>query len=93
MKIFQNCEKSTKNIKISLRKKQSEIVFENPEKLEFCVIKVDGFAITEGIRTHDRPQLILIPLAFDNNVDHSLERSHGVGNLWDVVQHRFAGPE
>ncbi len=50
MKRFPDCETITTNPKILLRENRSEIVFENPKKLELCIIKVDGCAITDGIR-------------------------------------------
>ena len=50
MKRFLDCETIIKNSNIPLKENRSEIVFENPKRLEVCVIKVDGCAITDGIR-------------------------------------------
>lgn len=50
MKRFPNCEKIKKDKKIVLSENKSELVFQNPERLELCILQVDGCAIQEGLR-------------------------------------------
>ncbi len=55
MKRFPQCERITKAPIIPLEEKQSKIIFENPTKLEVCVLRVDHTekdegAIKDGIR-------------------------------------------
>jgi hypothetical protein len=55
MKRFPKCEHITQNPIIPLEEKQSKIIFENPAKLEVCVLRVDHTeqaegAIKDGIR-------------------------------------------
>jgi hypothetical protein len=50
MKRFPNCEKIKKDKKIVLSENKSELVFQNPERLEICILQVDGCAIQEGLR-------------------------------------------
>jgi hypothetical protein len=50
MKRFPNCEVTRKDKKITLEENQSKIIFENPKRLEVCILTVDACAITEGLR-------------------------------------------
>jgi hypothetical protein len=50
MKRFSKCEKLRKDPIISLSENKSKIIFENPQKLEVCVLEVDGCAIEQGPR-------------------------------------------
>jgi hypothetical protein len=50
MKRFPKCETTRKDPKISLKENKSKIVLENPERLEVCILEVDGCAIREGLR-------------------------------------------
>ena len=50
MKKFPQCEIITTNQLISLKENRSKIIFENPNRLEVCIVKVDGCATESGPR-------------------------------------------
>ncbi len=50
MKRFPDCEIIKNDPIIPLEEKQSKIIFENPERIEVCLLEVDDCAIQQGIR-------------------------------------------